>query len=112
MRFLSVSILTCIIFGFTCAQRDSQLMNQGELDSIRDELAARACMTRIDSLSFEIDGILYHAAASGDDRPLSELLPDSLPACPSTGAAYIIAENHFEVTITCPIGHGSVTLEK
>jgi len=82
------------------------------LDRIREELNIQACLTRIDSLGFEIGGILYNAAIHEDNRPLIELLPDSLPECPASGLAYIISENELEITITCPSGHGSMNVEK
>ena len=69
-------------------------------------------MTRIDSLAFEIDGILYYAAIAEDNRPLTALLPEELPVCPASALQYIISETETEITITCPSGHGSMNVEK
>jgi len=111
MKLLTVVILTISLLS-ACTRERTQLINQEEIDSIREELNTRTCMTRIDSLSFEIDGILYYAAISEDNRPLAELLPDSLPVCPVSDLEYIIEETETEITITCPSGHGSMKVEK
>ena len=112
MKSLTVIILI-LSFLSACTTREStQLIDQEEMDRIRAELNIRACLTRIDSLAFEIDGILYYAAIAEDNRPLAELLPEELPACPVSGMEYIISENELEITITCPSGHGSMKVEK
>ena len=112
MKRLAVIILL-ISFLSACTTREStQLIDQAEIDTIREELNAQACITRIDSLAFEIDGILYYAAIAEDNRPLAALLPDSLPLCPASGLEYIISETETEITITCPSGHGSMNVEK
>jgi len=112
MKWLAVIILL-ISFLSACNTRETtQLIDQEEIDRIREELSIQACLTRIDSLGFEIGGILYNAAIHEDNRPLVELLPDSLPECPASGLAYIILETETEITITCPSGHGSMNVEK
>jgi hypothetical protein len=112
VRRLTVIILI-ISFLSACTTREStQLIDQGEIDRLRAELNAQICLTRIDSLCFEIDGILYYAAIAEDNRPLAELLPDSLPVCPESGLEYIISETETEITVTCPSGHGSMNVEK
>lgn len=112
MKRFAVIALTLALFSAACARENTQLIDQDEIDRIRGELDARACLTRIDSLGFEITGILYHAAIAEDDRPLMELLPSSLPVCPVSGLEYIIDETGSEITITCPSGHGSLKVEK
>jgi hypothetical protein len=111
MRLLTVAALTFAVLA-ACGRSNVQLLDEGGLESIRGELDIQTCLIRIDSVGFEIGGILYHAAADGDDRPLKELLPDTLPVCPTSGEDYIITETQSEVIITCPAGHGSVTLQK
>ncbi len=106
-------IILILSFLTACTTREStRLIDQEEIDRIREELNARACMTRIDSLAFEIGGILYHAAIAEDNRPLVELLPEELPVCPESGLEYIISETEVEITVTCPSGHGSMNVEK
>ncbi|MCK4806320.1 MAG: hypothetical protein KAT09_01670 [Candidatus Aegiribacteria sp.] len=112
MKRLTVIALTLVLSYAGCARVSTQLIDQEEIDRIREELNVQACMTRIDSLGFEIDSILYYAGIAEDDRPLAELLPDSLPVCPVSGLEYIIEETGSEVTITCPSGHGSLKVEK
>ncbi len=107
-RLAFIALISMLLTG--CARESTRIMDQEEMDSIREELNTQACQTRIDSLGFEIEGILYHSGE--DDRPLSELLPDPLPVCPVSGLDYIIDETGSEVTITCPSGHGSLKVEK
>ncbi len=108
-----VVIITTFLLLSACTTRESTpLIDQEEIDRIREELNAQACITRIDSLAFEIDGILYHAAIAEDNRPLAALLPDSIPVCPVSGLQYLIVETETEITVTCPSGHGSMNVEK
>jgi hypothetical protein len=111
MKYLLVLALTLVILS-GCTTNRTRIIDQDEMDRIRDELAVQACLTRIDSIGFEIEGLLYHEDLAGDDRTLRELLPDTLPVCPVSGLEYIIEETESEITITCPSGHESLTLEK
>ena len=111
MKLLTIIVLTFLLLSACTTSRSSQLIDQEGLDAIREELNTQACLTRMDSLGFEIGGILYHAAVEDDNRPLVELLPDSLPVCPVSGLEYIISETEVEITITCPSGHGSMNVE-
>ncbi|MCD4701849.1 MAG: membrane lipoprotein lipid attachment site-containing protein [Candidatus Aegiribacteria sp.] len=109
-RITFIALIAVLLSG--CTRESTQLIDQEEMDRIRGDLNAQACLSRIDSLGFEIDSILYYAGINEDDRPLTELLPDSIPVCPVSGLDYIINETESEVTITCPSGHGSLTVEK
>lgn len=109
-RFVVIALTFTLLSG--CARERTQLLDQEDMDGIREELDTRACLTRIDSLCFEIDGILYYAGTAEDDRSLAELLPDSLPVCPVSGLEYIIDETGSEITVTCPSGHGSIKIDK
>ncbi|MCK5117404.1 MAG: hypothetical protein KAR44_12450 [Candidatus Aegiribacteria sp.] len=110
MKRFAFVILLISFLSASCTTREStQLI---DIDSIREELNNQACITRIDSLAFEIDGILYYAAIAEDNRPLAALLPEELPVCPSSGLQYIISETEADITITCPSGHGSMNVEK
>lgn len=111
MKYFTVLVLTLVILS-GCTRDSHRIMDQDEMDRIRIELGVRACMTRIDSLAFEIEGILYHESLTGENRPLEELLPDSLPLCPVSGLEYIIDETESKIIITCPAGHGSITVDK
>lgn len=108
--FVLLALTLAILAG--CARDRTRIMDQDEMDRIRNELAIQACLTRIDSIGFEIEGIIYHESVAGDTRPITEFLPDSLPVCPVSGIEYIIDETESEITITCPSGHGSLTLKK
>ncbi|MEN8208552.1 MAG: hypothetical protein ABFR50_04795 [Candidatus Fermentibacteria bacterium] len=112
MKHLAVIILIISFLTACTTRKGTELIDQEGIDRIRAELSTRTCQTRIDSLCFEIDGILYHAAVASDNRPLLELLPDTLPVCPESGLEYIISETGTEVTVTCPSGHGSMIVEK
>ena len=112
MKRFTVIILIISSLSACTTRESTQLIDQEELDRIREELDTRACLIRIDSLSFEIDGILYHAAIAEDNRPLAALLPDLMPVCPVSGLQYLIHETETEITITCPSGHGSMNVEK
>jgi len=111
-----VKLLTIITMTFmllsACARKTTRLIDPDEMNRIREDLNTQACLTRIDSLGFEINGILYHASLADDDSPLADLLPSSLPVCPASGLEYIIDETESEFTITCPSGHGSLKVEK
>ncbi len=110
---LPAVIILLILFLSACTPRESTgLIDQEGMDRIREELNTQACLTRMDSLGFEIDGILYNAVIAEDNSPLAELLPDSLPVCPASGLEYIISETEAYITITCPSGHGSMNVEK
>jgi len=111
MKYLISLALTLLLFS-ACMQTTAQVIDLEEMDRIKIELGIKACQTRMDSLSFEIDGLLYHAVIGEDSRPLHELLPDSLPVCPVSGLEYIIDESSSSITVSCPSGHGSVILEK
>ncbi len=111
MKLLTFIALTLAILS-GCTRESNRLMNQDELDAIRTDLDTQACTARIDSLGFEIDGILYYAGLDGDERPIVELLPDSLPVCPSSKLEYSIEETENEIIIICPSGHGSLTVQK
>jgi hypothetical protein len=111
MKPVAILALTLVILS-ACTRDSTRIMDLDEMDRIRDELAIQACLTRIDSIGFEIEGILYHESVAGDTRPITEFLPDSLPVCPVSGLEYIIDETESEITITCPSGHGSLTLSK
>ena len=112
MKRIAVIILLISILSACTTRESSGLIDQEEIGRIREELNVQACLTRIDSLGFEICGILYNSAIEEDNRPLAALLPDSLPVCPVSGLAYLIYETESEVTITCPSGHGSINVEK
>ncbi|NOQ22888.1 MAG: hypothetical protein GQ565_09630 [Candidatus Aegiribacteria sp.] len=109
-RLAFIALSVALLSG--CTRESTQLIDREGIDRIRGELNARTCRTRIDSLGFEIDGILYYAAVAEDDRALVELLPDSLPVCPDSGLEYIIHETEAEITITCPSGHESLIVDK
>ncbi|MCD4775725.1 MAG: hypothetical protein K8S15_06680 [Candidatus Aegiribacteria sp.] len=111
MKYFIVLALTLAILS-GCIRDSNRIMDQDEMDRIGNELAIQACLTRIDSVGFEIEGMLYHESIAEGNRPLEELLPDSMPVCPVSGLEYIIGETSSEITITCPSGHGSLTLEK
>ena len=112
MKSFTVVILILSLLSACTTRESTRLIDQEEMDRISVELNTRACLARIDSLAFEIDGILYHAAITEDNRPIAELLPDSLPVCPVSGLEYIIFQTESEITITCPSGHGSMNVEK
>lgn len=107
-------IITAVLFLiFGCARDSTRLINQEGMEEIRDDLGIRKCESRMDSLGFEIEGMLYHASLTADGyTSLEELLPDSIPGCPVSKQPYIIDETGSGFTITCPAGHGSVHIPK
>ncbi len=112
MRF-SFSFLLAVVLTACCARNTSrELLAEEDIDRIRTDLAAEACRTRIDSLCFEIDGIIYEASLDDGIADISGLLPDTLPVCPLTGLEYIVTETSSDLTVTCPSGHGSQTVLK
>lgn len=112
MKILFVSAYVLLLLH-GCTSNSTRLMNQDEIEEIRSELGTRRCEARIDSIAFEIEGMIYHASLSDDESiNLKELLPDSIFVCPVTFQAYIIEESATSITITCPAGHGSIDIEK
>jgi hypothetical protein len=112
MRF-SFSILLAAVLTACCARNTGrELIAEEDIDRIRMDLAAEACRIRIDSLCFEIDGIIYEAGLEDGVDDISGLLPDTLPVCPLTGIEYIVTETSSALTVTCPSGHGSQTVLK
>ena len=111
MRAFAVLALSVMVLG--CARESRrELIAEDEMQRIREDLAIGACQARLDSLGFEIDGLIYRAGAYEDGIPVLELLPDTLPACPLTGEEYLVTETSMDVTVTCPSGHGSRTVLK
>ncbi|MBD3278315.1 MAG: hypothetical protein GF388_08450 [Candidatus Aegiribacteria sp.] len=111
MKLLAALLLSVIAF-LACSTSDKTVIDQQEMERIQGELGAGACRNRMDSLCFEIDGLLYRATLDDDDRSVRQLLADSLPACPVSGLDYIVEETETRVTVTCPSGHGSQTADK
>jgi len=109
MKRLLVSLLALSVMACGTSR---DLMRQEEMESVRQELRAGACAIRMDSLSFEIDGLLYQASLNSDVVYLEDILPDTLPICPESGLEYVITENDDTYTVTCPSGHGSRTAPK
>ncbi|MCK4671003.1 MAG: hypothetical protein KAT47_00575 [Candidatus Aegiribacteria sp.] len=112
MRYLF--LITAVLFLIIGCSRDTtRLIDQEEMDEMRNELDISRCESRMDSLRFEIEGMLYHVSLTADGyTSLEELLPDSIPGCPVSKQPYIIDETDSGFTITCPIGHGSVYILK
>lgn len=111
MKYSVIFALTLTLLS-GCTRDSTRIMDQNEMDRIRGELGIKACLTRIDSIGFEIEGILYHESISGDTTSILELLADSMPVCPVSGLDYIFDETASEITITCPSGHGSLIVKK
>lgn len=118
MRFLralfAVAALLVSLMLFVCCARESghDLLAEEELERIREDLAIRTCQTRMDSLCFEIDGLIYEAGLEEYTGDISDIIPEPLPVCPLSGLEYVITETSGEVTVTCPSGHGSQTVVK
>ncbi len=112
MKYLSlITAVLLILFG--CSTESTHLMDQERMDEIRNALGLSRCETRMDSLGFEIGGLLYHASLTDDGyTSIEELLPDSIPGCPVSDQPYIIIESDSDITITCPFGHGSFHIRK
>lgn len=112
MKYLfPITAVLFLVFG--CARDSTRVIDQEEMDEIRNELDISRCESRMDSLGFEIDGMLYHVSLTVDGyTSLEELLPDSIPGCPVSKQPYIIDETDSGFTITCPVGHGSVYIPK
>jgi len=111
MKYSALLALALVLLS-ACTHDSTRIMDQEDIDRIKDELGIQACLSRIDSIGFEIEGIIYHESLSGEDRTVREILPDSLPVCPVSGLEYIFDETASEITITCPSGHGSITVDK
>ena len=111
--FAAASLLFSLML-FTCCARESghDLLAEEELERIRTDLAIRTCQTRMDSLCFEIDGLIYEAGLEEYTGDISDLLPQPLPVCPLSGLEYVVTETSADVTVTCPSGHGSQTVPK
>lgn len=108
--FLITAVLFLII---GCSRDTTRIIDQEEMDEMRNELDIRRCESRMDSLGFEIEGMIYHASLTADGyTTLEELLPDSIPGCPVSKQPYVIDETESGFTITCPVGHGSVYILK
>lgn len=107
----SLVISLAVLSG--CSSSTTHVITEEDLDVIREELAADRCRSMLDSISFEMEGRLYRASIEEDGvPPLEELIPDSVSFCPSTGEPYTISETDQTITVTCPAGHGSVTVFK
>lgn len=101
----ALAILTC------CARETSRgPISEEELANIRTELAVQACRARLDSLAFELDGLVYEASIENGGTSVIDLLPDTLPVCPLSQQSYVIQETEAVVTVTCPSGHGFRTI--
>lgn len=112
MKYFSL-ITAVLLMVFGCSTDSTRLMDQEKMDEIREELGLSRCESRMDSLGFEIKGLLYHASLTSDPyTSIEELLPDSVPGCPVSDQPYIIVESDFNFTITCPFGHGSIYILK
>jgi hypothetical protein len=112
MKIVSV-LAAAVLLSLACGSgTGSEVVSDRELASIRQELDGVICRARMDSLCFQMEGILYRAEMDGDTMALQELLPDSIPHCPSTGLPYEITFDASTITVTCPSGHGSQTVEK
>jgi hypothetical protein len=112
---LALPMLSAVILVFAsgCARETGRgLLEEQELERIREDLARQACISRMDSLCFEIDGILYRAQLEDYEGPVDSLLPDSLPSCPLTGLTYIITEEGSHIRVSCPSGHGSQIIQR
>ncbi len=107
-------LITAVIFlVIGCSRDTTRLIDQEDMDYMRNELDISKCESRMDSLGFEIEGMLYHVSLTADGYiSLEELLPDSIPGCPVSKQPYIIEETDSGFTITCPVGHGSVFILK
>ncbi len=114
MKYLFIITAVAVLFLiFGCARDLTRIIDQEEMNEIRNELDIRKCESRMDSLGFEIEGMFYHASLTVDGyTSLEELLPDSIPGCPSSKQPYIIDETDSGFSITCPVGHGSVYITK
>lgn len=112
MKYLFL-IAAVIFLVFGCARDSTRIIDQEEMNEMRNELDIRRCESRMDSLGFEIEGMIYHASLTADGyTTLEELLPDSIPGCPVSKQPYVIDETESGFTITCPVGHGSVNVLK
>ena len=112
MKYLYlITVVLFLVFG--CSRESTRIISQERMDDIRSELDAGRCESRMDSLGFEIGGMLYHVFMTvGGYTSLEELLPDSIPGCPVSKQPYIIVESDSGFTITCPVGHGSIYILK
>lgn len=112
MKYLFL-ITTVLFLVIGCSRDSTRIIDLEEIDQMRSVLDIRRCESRMDSLGFEIEGMIYHASISVDGyTSLKELLPDSIPGCPVSKQPYIIDETASGFTITCPSGHGSVYIQK
>lgn len=103
--------MTVLVVPASCARETSRgLISEDELESIRTELAVQACRARLDSLAFELEGLIYEASMENGGTSVIDLLPDTLPVCPLSQQSYIVQETPALITVACPSGHGSRTI--
>lgn len=107
-------ILSMLVYLFTgCSEGRTTVISEEELEELRAELATDRCISNLDSLRFALEGEIYWASIEGDSIPHAEsLLPDSVYRCPVTGEFYDLIYSEETITISCPAGHGTVTVFK
>lgn len=111
MRLLFAVLLTAMTI-LACSSGGKTVIDQQEMERMQEELGSRTCRNRMDSLRFEIDGLLYRSSLTNDSSSVRQLLDDSLPVCPVSGLEYILEETDTGVTVTCPSSHGFRTADR
>lgn len=109
---LSSAALILVLLLPSCSNQSTPDIDQGRLDELEIHLWTNSCLMRMDSISFEVEGLIFHSDVDITDREaVMALVPHNLPTCPLTEQPYIIEDAGLVLVITCPIGHGSVEIE-
>ena len=112
VAILSSAALILTLLLPSCGSESTPDVDQGRLDELEIQLWTSTCLIRMDSISFEIEGLIFHSDVDITDREaVMALVPDDLPTCPLTEQPYIIEDAGLVLVITCPIGHGSIEID-
>ncbi|GEM_PF-642501 len=109
---LIASITVSLLIIPACGTSSAPDVDEDRLDELTTELGIRSCLMRMDSISFEIEGLIFHSQVDITDRQaVMALIPANLPNCPVSDLPYIFEDGELGLLIICPSGHGSVEID-
>lgn len=93
------------LFAVSCGGTAS---TGGSVDRLRERLETTRCRNRMDSLAFEMQGLLLDVESPDAEAldSIASTMGDSLTSCPSSELPYSLSLDDGRITVTCPDGHG------
>jgi len=105
-NFIFIIILSAVCIVHACSSSSST--PGGNIEDLALEVQKGSCVTRLETLLFQINGIVYECDGDVTGSEVIEMLPDSLLSCPVLDVLYSFDYDSRAILLICPNGHGGI----